>query len=46
MNMEKDEDVEMINKYIYERAKQNGENVIGNKEELKILLQYENNGGK
>lgn len=46
MNMEKDEDVEMINKCIYERAKQKMENVIGSKEELKIILQYEKNGGE
>ena len=36
--LKKEEEVEMVNKYIYRFAKENKENVIGSKEELEILL--------
>jgi len=38
MNMENEEDVGMINKYIFKQAEQRKENVIGTKKELEILL--------
>lgn len=42
MNMENEEDIEMINRYIYRFAKKNNENIIGTKRELEILLKQEN----
>jgi len=37
MNMENEEDVGMINKYIFKQAEQRKENVIGTKKELEIF---------
>lgn len=42
MNIENEEDVEMINRYIYRFSKKNNENIIGTKNELEILLKKEN----
>ena len=42
MNIENEEEVEMINRYIYRFSKKNNENVIGTKHELEILLRQEN----
>ena len=42
MNIENEEDVEMISRYIYRFSKKNNENIIGTKNELEILLKKEN----
>ena len=46
MNIEDESEVEMINRYIFRYAKKNKENVIGSKNELEILLNYEVNSKK
>lgn len=42
IGIEKESDVQMINKYIFKEAIRKGENVIGNRKELEILLQEMN----
>lgn len=43
MSIKNDNDIEMINRYIYRYAKAKEENVIGSRNELEILLEKEEN---
>ena len=46
MNIEDEKEVEKVNRHIYRFAKRNQENIIGTKEELESILQYEQEEGE